>query len=427
MKKTTLLLTLLLSLMFGQTAVAQLGVKLSDDNVRYEYYIKRLADDKKVSATQSTGEASMYVNNGGTAVKFIFKKASTTGNVILYSTNIIKNNDESFAEAPLYIATPNNTPTYYTAAPKPSRYGVPAEFNLGIVECNSGKGNYYALKVGLTKASGGANITTDNTWNYKAPSTNASKVICYVAGGSRDQYSLWLVEAAAPAPMVFSNATAGTLATYSSALDAAIPEGVKAYRAASSTANSNNEIELEEIQSTSYIPAGVGVIIEQTGTSQYYTVSSPTSGQSAAGASALKATTLAQTSAPDYTTSTLNSTSSIPSSATGSIVVTNSSDLYGLGTVDGTQAFYHFEGYNTSGSTVTLPAYKAYLQLTASSTTDNTAIKLKFPDGSTTSINGVNVGEKISNAAIYDLSGRRVNATTKGNLYIQNGKKFVAQ
>lgn len=31
------------------------------------------------------------------------------------------------------------------------------------------------------------------------------------------------------------------------------------------------------------------------------------------------------------------------------------------------------------------------------------------------------------NSAIYDLSGRRVYKTTKGNIYIQNGKKYLAQ
>lgn len=30
-----------------------------------------------------------------------------------------------------------------------------------------------------------------------------------------------------------------------------------------------------------------------------------------------------------------------------------------------------------------------------------------------------------SNAAVFDLSGRRVMAPVKGGVYIQNGKKFV--
>ena len=46
--------------------------------------------------------------------------------------------------------------------------------------------------------------------------------------------------------------------------------------------------------------------------------------------------------------------------------------------------------------------------------------------GNATGINGVETGVK-SEAPIYDLSGRRVVKTVKGGLYIQNGRKFIAQ
>ena len=68
-----------------------------------------------------------------------------------------------------------------------------------------------------------------------------------------------------------------------------------------------------------------------------------------------------------------------------------------------------------------LPANKAYLQLLASSQTS----AFRFVVGETTAIQGV--ATEIANTSIYDLSGRRVFSTTKGGVYIQNGKKFIVK
>jgi hypothetical protein len=68
-----------------------------------------------------------------------------------------------------------------------------------------------------------------------------------------------------------------------------------------------------------------------------------------------------------------------------------------------------------------LPANKAYLQLPASSQTS----AFRFVVGETTAIQGV--ATENANTSIYDLSGRRVFSTTKGGVYIQNGKKFIVK
>ena len=65
---------------------------------------------------------------------------------------------------------------------------------------------------------------------------------------------------------------------------------------------------------------------------------------------------------------------------------------------------------------------KAYLN--ASAVGSENAIALNFEDVTTgislTEING-------ENAPVYDLSGRRVQRTVKGGLYIQNGKKYIVK
>ena len=39
----------------------------------------------------------------------------------------------------------------------------------------------------------------------------------------------------------------------------------------------------------------------------------------------------------------------------------------------------------------------------------------------------VSVATEVEDAPIYDLSGRRVQQTTKGGVYVTNGKKFIAK
>lgn len=72
----------------------------------------------------------------------------------------------------------------------------------------------------------------------------------------------------------------------------------------------------------------------------------------------------------------------------------------------------------------TLRANRAFVKI------DNSAsqsIAMNF-NGTVSSIESVNTNNAtMSNAPVYDLTGRRVMKMVKGNLYIQNGKKFIAQ
>lgn len=82
---------------------------------------------------------------------------------------------------------------------------------------------------------------------------------------------------------------------------------------------------------------------------------------------------------------------------------------------EGTVGFYSMAENSKIG------ANKAYLATAAAQ-----AMKLVF-DGDVTGIENVMGDAADANAPIYDLTGRRVKKAVKGGLYIQNGKKFIAQ
>lgn len=71
----------------------------------------------------------------------------------------------------------------------------------------------------------------------------------------------------------------------------------------------------------------------------------------------------------------------------------------------------------------TLYANHAYLMRKTLSTVEG--LSLSF-GGKPTGIGHVSTSD-VKNAPIYDLTGRRVNHTVKGQLYIQGGRKFIAR
>ena len=91
-------------------------------------------------------------------------------------------------------------------------------------------------------------------------------------------------------------------------------------------------------------------------------------------------------------------------------------NAYVLGKSDGVVAFYPL-----SASNRTIEKQKAYLILPASLE----SVKLNF-DFNATAIDSVKTAQPATKA-IYDLSGRRVLKTIKGQFYISNGKKIIAQ
>lgn len=98
-------------------------------------------------------------------------------------------------------------------------------------------------------------------------------------------------------------------------------------------------------------------------------------------------------------------------SAGGPLTIEDSHNAYILAKANSVVAFYHAK----VGST--LPMNRAYLPVS----NDAQAIGLNFG-----TIDGIsNIDATATDAAIYDLSGRRVSNPVKSGLYIRNGKKFI--
>lgn len=82
-------------------------------------------------------------------------------------------------------------------------------------------------------------------------------------------------------------------------------------------------------------------------------------------------------------------------------------------------------GFYTAAGDAPLPANRAYLNKPAQEAVN--AVAMNFGDGMVTNINTAISAQIADNAPIYDLSGRRVQHTVKGGLYIKGGRKFMAQ
>ena len=83
-----------------------------------------------------------------------------------------------------------------------------------------------------------------------------------------------------------------------------------------------------------------------------------------------------------------------------------------------------FHRVNDSNATLKVGAYRAYLDLSSLGSKAK-AISMSFDDSETTGIREVNTADS-SDTPIYDLTGRRINKPQRGQIYIQNGKKRVA-
>lgn len=82
-------------------------------------------------------------------------------------------------------------------------------------------------------------------------------------------------------------------------------------------------------------------------------------------------------------------------------------------------------GFYTAAGDDPLPANRAYLDKPAQEAVN--AVAMNFGNGMVTNINTAISAQSADNAPIYDLSGRRVQRTVKGSLYIKGGRKFMAQ
>lgn len=82
-------------------------------------------------------------------------------------------------------------------------------------------------------------------------------------------------------------------------------------------------------------------------------------------------------------------------------------------------------GFYTAAGDAALPANRAYLDKPAQEAVN--AVAMNFGNGMVTNINTAISEHGADHAPVYDLSGRRVQHTVRGGLYIKGGRKFMAQ
>lgn len=184
---------------------------------------------------------------------------------------------------------------------------------------------------------------------------------------------------------------AKSIATFSAPFATLVPEGIKAYYiAADGYTNGQTTAKLTAVDAGKAIPANQGVILTGTETGRVTMV--PAAAEAVA----------------ELTGNQLGHT------AGATKVVTE--NLYVLGKSGENVGFFKAKVSTTLGMN------KAYLM----STTQTAAIELQFGN-EVTGIDAVESATNEADAPIYDLTGRRVNATVKGGIYIQNGKKFIVK
>lgn len=202
-----------------------------------------------------------------------------------------------------------------------------------------------------------------------------------------DNHTFRLIPATITMPLNYSEADDKTFATTCLPYAVEVAEGqdnIKAY-----AAKLNDEKTELQMNAVTAVPANQGIIL---------------SGESA--------------SDDQVVLNVIASADAIDNDLLGTTSEISTEGILALGRANGTGRVGFFR--STNGK---LKANRAYLKV------DNETIQslaMNF-GGTTTGITNAIKNEVTPNAPIYDLSGRRVFTTVKGNIYLQQGRKFIAQ
>lgn len=202
-----------------------------------------------------------------------------------------------------------------------------------------------------------------------------------------DNHTFRLIPATITMPLNYSKADDKTFATTCLPYAVEVAEGqdnIKAY-----AAKLNDEKTELQMNAVTAVPANQGIIL---------------SGESA--------------SDNQVVLNVIASADAIDNDLLGTTSEISTEGILSLGRANGTGSVGFFRSTNA-----TLKANRAYLKV------DNETIQslaMNF-GGTTTGITNVVKNDVTPNAPIYDLSGRRVFTTVKGNIYLQQGRKFIAQ
>lgn len=209
------------------------------------------------------------------------------------------------------------------------------------------------------------------------------------APNTSDAYAFQAIEATYVLPLHDSEADNAAFATTCAPFNFAIVgDDVKAY--AGKLSADGKELDMNEIRGN--VPANQGVILK-----------------AAMGVS-------------EVTVKVVNTADAIDNDLKGTNdEMTDLSQVY----VFGRDKVTRHVGFYTAVGDAPLPANRAYLDKPAQEAVN--AVAMNFGNGMVTNINTAISAQSTDNAPIYDLSGRRVQHTVKGGLYIKGGRKFMAQ
>lgn len=222
---------------------------------------------------------------------------------------------------------------------------------------------------------------------------NGSKVsfekIDVNAPNTSDAFAFQAIEATYVLPLHNSEADNAAFATTCAPFNFAIVgDDVKAY--AGKLSADGKELDMKEIEGN--VPANQGVILK------------------------------AAMGVGEVTVKVVNTADAIDNDLKGTNAeMTDLSQVYVFGRDKDTRHV----GFYTAVGDAPLPANRAYLNKPAQEAAN--AVAMNFGNGMVTNINTAISAQSADNAPIYDLSGRRVQRTVKGGLYIKGGRKFMAQ
>lgn len=224
--------------------------------------------------------------------------------------------------------------------------------------------------------------SNDLAWKF-----DGSK-IAFSAPNTSDAFAFQAIEATYVLPLHDSEADNAAFATTCAPFNFAIVgDEVKAY--AGKLSADGKELDMSEIEGN--VPANQGVILK-----------------AAMGVS-------------EVTVKVVNTADAIDNDLKGTNdEMTDLSQVY----VFGRDKVTRHVGFYTAAGDAPLPANRAYLDKPAQEAVN--AVAMNFGNGMVTNINTTSA-QSTDNAPIYDLSGRRVQRTVKGSLYIKGGRKFMAQ
>lgn len=229
---------------------------------------------------------------------------------------------------------------------------------------------------------------TNVAWKLNGSEVSFEKIDAN-APNTNDAFAFQAIEATYVLPLHNSEADDAAFATTCAPFNFAIMgDDVKAY--AGKLSADGKELDMKEIEGN--VPANQGVILK-----------------AAMGVSKV-------------TVKVVNTADAIDNDLKGTNdEMTDLSQVYVFGR---DKVTHHVGFYNASGDDA-LPANRAYLNKPAQEAVN--AVAMNFGNGMVTNINTAISAQSADNAPIYDLSGRRVQRTVKGSLYIKGGRKFMAQ